>query len=80
LAAQTGLKFGVMSGGGFCLPHRIDEITLGPWACQSVNAETVRSSGSAGPSSFLLSLGGAALLLFIFPGIATFLPDLLMGK
>ena len=28
---------------------------------------------------FLLSLGTAAMLLFIFPGIATFLPDLLMG-
>ena len=29
---------------------------------------------------FLLSLFAAALLLFIFPGIATWLPDLLMGK
>jgi TRAP-type C4-dicarboxylate transport system permease large subunit len=29
---------------------------------------------------FLLSLVTAALLLFIFPQIATWLPDLFMGK
>jgi C4-dicarboxylate transporter, DctM subunit len=29
---------------------------------------------------FLLALGGAALLLFIFPGIATWLPNIFMGK
>ncbi|PIP47798.1 MAG: C4-dicarboxylate ABC transporter permease, partial [Deltaproteobacteria bacterium CG23_combo_of_CG06-09_8_20_14_all_51_20] len=29
---------------------------------------------------FLLSLFACALLLFLFPGIATFLPDMIMGS
>jgi len=71
--------FGIMVGITLMIGVIIPPVAISVFIVRNITGAPF-STIYKGVLPFLLSLGGAALLLFIFPDIATFLPNLLMGK
>lgn len=71
--------FGVMIGITLMIGVIIPPVAIGVFIVKNITGVPFNTIYK-GVVPFLLGLIAAALLLFIFPGIATFLPDLLMGR